>query len=133
MKPASPQDTFDHVFGSGALSYEWWLRADYHIDERGKQSADDWAVDVTADNGNGGTVTVMVDHKLIMKTARYVLDNKGKLSPARPNGTQTYPAWSKALERECQRLVLSADDADFDADIADELLQLAVLGEVVFG
>ena len=28
MKTATPQDTFDHMIGSGALSYEWWHAVD---------------------------------------------------------------------------------------------------------
>jgi hypothetical protein len=35
--------------------------------------------------------------------------------------------------RECRNLIFDADEVDFDADSADQLLQVAVLGEIVFG
>lgn len=131
MKTATPQDTFDHVFGSGALQWEWWLKTVEHNVSRGDVSAD-WSVDVTADDGNDSQVTVKVDHKRVMKTARYVLAHKGQTAPRLTPGTP-YRAWSESLERECSNLIFRADEADFDAPCADELLQLAMLGEVVFG
>jgi hypothetical protein len=40
---------------------------------------------------------------------------------------------SDALVRECRNLIFAADEIDFDANSADELLQVIVLGEIVFG
>lgn len=130
MKTATPQDTYDHLFCSGALQYDWWYSAGYLGVSTGELSPE-WSVELTADNGDGGETTVTVNHKLVMKTAKEVLANKGKALTL-PSGT-SYPAWSLELERNCSALVFDADDADFDADSADELLQLIVLGEVVFG
>lgn len=132
MNSASPQDTYDHMFGSGATSFDWWLkvRALNH-DASALEQPEDWQVEVTADDGNDGTKTVIVDHKLVLKTARYVLANRGRMLTTARGGS--YPAWSHALERECSNLVFRGDEADLDAGIADELLQLAVLGEVIYG
>jgi hypothetical protein len=130
-RPATPQDTFDHTFGSGALQWSWWRKTVYrNVSEDGDASGN-WEVAVTAENGDGGETTAIVDHALIMKTARHVLDNQGKT--LRTATGVAYPAWSLDLERQCSSLLFNADEADLDAPCADELLQLCVLGEVVFG
>jgi hypothetical protein len=130
-KQATPQDTYDHVFGSGLDQWPWWRKFITRGVDRDWHASDEWQVDVTAENGDGGETTATVDHALIMKTARRVLASKGKT--LRTATGVAYPAWSLDLERQCSHLLFNVDAADLDAPCADELLQLAVLGEVVFG
>ncbi len=115
IKSANYQDTFDIVIGSGSLSYEWWHRA-----EVWNEDTDIWAVRLTADSGNEGESTVVINHALVMKTARAIIESTPKYA-------------SSALLRECRNLVFNSDEVDFDACSADELLQVMVLGEIVFG
>lgn len=115
---AGPQDTWDHVFGAGALTWDWWLASE----SRGVNGGDvepDWQVTVTVGEP-GDAETATVTHARLMTAARRVLR-------ARPRYA------SDALVRECRNLVFEADAADFDAASGDELLQVAVLGEVVYG
>jgi hypothetical protein len=115
MNTATPQDTQDHILGSGALGYEWW----HAVTETGMDTPD-WSAVITADDGDDGEAIATVNHSAVMKAARAIMKDKPKYA-------------SDALVRECRNLVFDADNADFDANSADELLQFIVLGEIVFG
>lgn len=121
MKTATPQDTFDHMLGSGAFQWEWWLSVKVTgVQPNGYDVTDDWKAEVTAENGDGGKTTATIDHKAVMKAARAVLADPPQYASA-------------LLSRECSHLLFSNDETDFDAALADELLQFMVLGEIVFG
>lgn len=122
MSAATPQDTFDHLLGSGAFTFDWWHRHDdVHGVEWAGDVTSDWSLTLTCDDGDdGGVKSATISHQVIMATARSVVENP--------------PAYaSKSLVRECQNLLDNPDEADFDAPMADELLQLIVLGEITFG
>lgn len=136
MNPATARDTADQIIGSGADTYDWYQGSeDAHVWDESGNAFDDWHVTylmIDADDPNTEPMQrIVLNHRVVMTWARYVLDNKGKMLRT-PTGTE-YPAWSKALERECSNLVFNADECDFDASSADELIQLAAYGEVVFG
>lgn len=117
---ANPQDTYDHLFGSGATSYSWWLGTKTTgVDEKFNASPD-WSVEVTCDNGDEGETTKTVTHQAALTAARQI----AKYPPKHA---------SDALVRECKNLLFHADETDFDANSGDELLQFIVLGEIVFG
>lgn len=117
---ATPQDSYDHTFGTGATGYEWWHQARPAGVADDGTVRDDWQVRVTCDTGNGGEITLTVTHEVIMRAAAAI--------------TRTHPAYvGQATVRQCRNLLWHADDADFDADSGDQLLQVAVLGEIVFG
>lgn len=120
INTASPQDTYDHMFGSGATSYSWWLGTKTTGVDGSYRAADDWSVQVTADDGNGGETTVIVNHAAVLRAARQVIKAQPKYS-------------SGVLLRECKHLIFDNDETDFDAASGDELLQVIVLGEIVFG
>lgn len=121
INTATPQDTFDHMIGSGAFSWEWWQNVKVTgTQPDGGDATDDWEAEITADDGNDGTVTVTIGHRDVMKAARAVLAQPPRYA-------------STLLARECGHLVFNADETDFDAPLADELLQFMVLGEIVFG
>jgi hypothetical protein len=120
---ASAQDTFDHMIGSGAFSsgWDWWISVNVTGTEpNGYDATDAWKAEITADDGDGGRVTKTIDHETVMNAARAVL-----VSPPR--------FASAGLARECSHLLFNNDETDFDAPLADELLQFMVLGAIVFG
>lgn len=121
MNTATPQDTFDHMLGSGAFGWDWWLKVETTgIKANGYDAEDNWTATITAEDGDGGQVTKTIDHKAVLAAARAVLAN-----PPRHAST--------LLTRECSHLLFNNDETDFDAPLADELLQFMVLGEIVFG
>jgi hypothetical protein len=120
INTAKPQDTYDHMFGSGATSYSWWLSTKTTGVDSNFKASDDWSVEVTCDDGNEGRKTTTVNHAAVMKAARQVLDTPPKYG-------------SGALVQECKHLIFDNDETDFDAASGDELLQFIVLGEIVFG
>jgi hypothetical protein len=115
MKSATPQDTQDHILGAGALSFDWWLKADTK-----NFDTPEWECTITGGEGDSDDKTVVVNHAAVMKAARAIL----KKSP---------PYVTSALIRECRNLVFNVDECDFDANSADELLQVVVFGEVIYG
>jgi hypothetical protein len=129
IRTSTPQDTFTHIFGSGCLSYDWWQKADTTPYRDWDSIPDDWSVEVWAYDGEN-THATHVTHKRVMEMAKHVLDNQGKMETT-PRGTE-YPAWSDALEQQCVNLLYNPDDADLDAPCADELLQLIVIGSVIY-
>jgi hypothetical protein len=123
MNTGKPQDTFDHTIGAGALQWSWWLDAKTTGIDGDGQADDGWTVALTVDDGpeSAPTTTVVLGHSEIMSAARKIMaGNAGRFV-------------SDATRVACRDLIFAADEADFDANTADELLQVAVLGEVVFG
>lgn len=132
INTAGPQDTWDHTFGTGALTWEWWIRVDQKgIGPAGDIETPDWSVKLTGGapgfDHEGyppelteGEVTVEVTHKAVMSAARKVLKDRPRYASA-------------ALIREARNLVFNVDEADFDAASGDELLQVVVFGDVVYG
>ena len=133
MKTAVARDTAELIIGSGATAYEWYLGTENsHVWDESGRPCDDWHVTYRMEGPEDSILwRVDLDHQVIMKQARYVLANTGKLLRTQAGGE--YRAWSDALERECSHLVFNVDECDFDASSADEIIQLAAYGEVVFG
>jgi hypothetical protein len=121
MNTATPQDTFDHTLGSGLLSWPWWRDAETTGVDRDGNVADDWTAKITADDGDNQETIVVVDHAAIMRAARKIIAGDG--------GQYV----SDSAKREARALIFDADECDFDASTGDELLQVAVLGQVIFG
>lgn len=135
IKSAKATDTADCIMGAGATMFDWYKGSERsHIWDGNSNPYPNWhvtllMVDPEEDESSGATVRVTLDHSVVMKWARYVLANKGKMIKT---ARSEYPAWSQALEQQCSNLVFSSDDCDFDAASADELIQLAAYSEVVF-
>lgn len=120
INSATPQDTFDHVFGSGATSYSWWVT----VEGQGDTDMSDvdqplaWVVLVTAEGGDGHLKTAYVTHSTVMHAARLIVaddDYRGSV-----------------LREECRNLIFDADEADFDSIAGDSLLQYIVLGGIIY-
>ena len=111
LNQATPQDTYDHMFGSGATQYSWWLgtkTTGVDMDLEGQRRLVGRG---HVRDGNDGETTVTVDHAAVLRAARKVLDSPPKYA-------------SSALVQECKHLMFDNDETDFDANSADELLQV---------
>lgn len=127
MEPTQA-DTEMMIFGAGAEVYSWWVKiaADFEHDAD-VHAPDGWTYRVwhmSADEEE--TVgPVVIDHETIMQAMRTIVDTM-------PLG------YSTECFKNCARIVYAqtADDfdaVDFDAGTADEVLQVAVYGKVIFG
>jgi hypothetical protein len=124
MTKVSPQDTVDAFIGSGALSYSWWRVGDFYGTNE-LTSPEDWYLVLTevGDDGEPGE-SVRVDHTTVMRAVN-------KLARTALADRPRYMA--ETVIRECRNLISDPDDADFDADSADQVLQFMMFGEVVYG
>ncbi|MES9589945.1 hypothetical protein ABWK57_13950 [Streptomyces sp. NPDC094045] len=115
MKTPTPEETFDHILGACPDSYSWW---DLDTNVTGTTVPDDWEVKGTVDDLNGGpALPVQLGHVDIVRAIR---KKAGKYVP-------------RSAQRSCSDFIFRRDEADFDAGTADEVLQVAALGEVVYG
>lgn len=122
MKTATPQDTWDHTFGACGTMFSWWLDEKHSGVSASGDVQPGWTVELTIEDGEtGDPVTKTVDHATVLKFARKIASRE----ITKFVGQRTV--------RECQNLVFRADEADFDSALADELLQVVMLGEVVYG
>jgi hypothetical protein len=125
MGKITPTDTHDTFMGSGALSYAWWLITETTGSDL--DPADDWTVTVREydpDHDKEGDKLTTFDHKALTEAvntlARTAEDKK-------PKGMHP------AVLRECRTFIADPEDADFDADAADQVMQYVAFGEVVYG
>lgn len=127
MSTITPHDTNMHFMGSGALSYEWWHVTETVGDAFEQYPAENWSITVREydpDHGTFGEQLTTFDHKTLMRAintlARTASDNI-------PRGM------SDNVLRECRTFIADHEDADFDADSADQVLQFIAFGEVTYG
>lgn len=122
MKTATPQDTWAHTIGAGALQYEWWHEAQRvkGVSDDGDAN-DDWEYKITADDGDGGEKTATLNHAAVMAAVRKIAAKDCAI-----------PGIGSATIREARHLIFNVDETDFDACTADEVLQVIVLGEIIF-
>lgn len=127
---ASAQDTFDHIFGSGAQSYSWYYTrfdAYWGVSETGNV-VDGWVARISMEHPTAdwpANVTAFITHERILKTAvelvgNFLLGNRMDFM-------------GEGVVRECANLIFNPEATDFDADYADQLLQYMVLGKIVYG
>ncbi|MCX4687324.1 hypothetical protein OG401_23980 [Kitasatospora purpeofusca] len=125
IRPLTQADVWDHIIGAHGLSWDWWSECrgtdgwDYQGD-----APDGWGMAVKLDNPNAdGRLSFTLDARVIMRAIRKIA-NKGVDGPSHAQP-------SDACVRECRALIFKGD-ADFDAATADEVLQVAVLGRIVY-
>lgn len=122
-------DTWTHIMGSGATQWEWYQDTSCTPDNVGESDSPadyhNWTFTFT-DPGEGDDEpkTYTVGHKDVMQAMRKMVSND------RPEYV------SDAAVREC-KYFLNAEtrdfDTDFDACTADEVLQVAAFGKVIYG
>lgn len=125
LSATSEYDTHIHIIGSGALSYPWY---DQVVDNSphnylvNQDEYNGWTVTLTEEAANAvhGGVTVTLDHAQILKAIRRAaFDKETKVS--------------EACVREARNFLFRRDETDFDSDTADQIIQVAMFGEVAYG
>ncbi|MEU3825246.1 hypothetical protein AB0F36_07960 [Streptomyces sp. NPDC029080] len=116
------QDTYDHIFGASFDTWSWWgcVRAEW--DQRG-DAPDYWNVVVPIDDPykDGPALKMVVSHHILL----------GAMERIASGEVSQYV--SQYTYEECVTFLKDPEDADFDADAADQVMQVATLGEVVYG
>lgn len=121
---ADVQNVFNHIVGSGALSYPWWQVEAYEGISPSNDVTPNWWMDLRVDpeHGIATEAVVRINHDVLREALEKIDAN------ARACGV--------AGATRDEALVLLEEDefeADFAADMADEVLQVAVLGKVKIG
>lgn len=120
----TPQDTADTFIGSGALSYSWWRVCNAEGIAQ-LDSPDDWFVVLVDEDGSDEPGTpVRVDHAVIMQAVQ-------RLARAAPEDQPGQVRDDVVVE--CRVFLADPQDADFDADSADQVLQYIAFGSVIYG
>lgn len=122
MPKITGQETYLMFIGSGALTWEWYSE----VGVTGKDT-DEWTLSFRdgaeyADQPEKGK-QYKITHADVMRAVRKIADGKvGSLTPG-----------NSATVRECRALIFKGvDETDFDAASADNVLQVAAFGEVVY-
>jgi hypothetical protein len=129
VTPATQQDTWDHIFGAGAASYDWWasIRAEGEGWDFTYPAPDGWGAVVEVDDPEAkGTRKIIVNHKLLMGAIRAIAFRKIVTAHSAQQPTAQ-------CVTECRNFLFDRDATDFDAATADEVLQVATLGAVHYG
>jgi hypothetical protein len=116
---ATEQDTFDHIFGTGFDTYSWWGQVRTDWDMR-NAAPDGWTAYVPVEDGDTGEwKTVLVTHSLILGAMQKIAA-----------GDVKYTSLS-AIEAS-RDFLKDPELSDFDANTADEVMQLVTLGELIY-
>lgn len=121
----TPQDTYDTFIGSGALAFPWWNvpggEGLGHLD-----APADWAVPLNEwdmDEDQPGVASVTLNHQVVKRAvnrlARMAKDKRPEFMHL-------------SVLRECSRFIKDPSEADFDAGMADQVLQYIVFGKVIY-
>lgn len=122
MNRITSDDTASIFIGSGALNYGWYNVIEFSGIDYVDKSEDDWRVVVTVPDYDDEKHTI--DHAILMRAVRRIARKEGR----------DIPHLSPDVRYECLSLVFGrADDVDFDADFADQVIQVALFGKIVFG
>lgn len=124
MNKVSAQDTFDIFLGSGALRYSWYQVTGFP-DEPG--DGDSWTLhfeEVEDADDQEDFTSYTLTHQDIMRAVRKI---------ASKDGLEHFSTSSRT-RKHCQYLAFgNLDETDFDAAMADNVIQFAAFGKVVYG
>lgn len=117
----SARETFEMVIGSGALGFPWY-RVDTHPADNIDQ--DTWVLAFTElDFGSSGAGIAqhVITHDDVVRSVQ-------KIAGSEANGVV-----DDAVRRQCQELVARGPEAGvFCADAADQVIQFAAFGKVIY-
>lgn len=125
MNTATHKDTYDHFIGSGALDWPWYQDEDEYAE--GTDLNGWWIRFVEySDNGpvldsNGRPLVHTLNHAAIMRAVRQIVRTENRPSYVGPK-----------VVKECQNFLFDRENTDFDADTADQVMQLAAFGEIKY-
>jgi len=116
------------VVGCGAIGWcPWWSGYEQNwtvADEHDYQAPDGWIVHLEhtdPDDPDAVPEVKVITHEKIMRAVRLITDPDSGVG----NGVQ--------LRDKCYELLSSPEDADFDAEDADAVLQIVAFGEGIYG
>ena len=123
FRPATEQDIFSHIFGSGFDTYSWWVNVDLIEGKREDYFAplDGWVARVTVEDpeDEDNVIHKDVSAKDIKAACRKIIRDK---------------TFRESLRNECSHLLFDEWEADFDAVDADVIMQYIMFdGEIVYG
>lgn len=121
----TPQDTNMVFIGSGALSFPWYLEIATTGDANTLEPTDDWSVTfaLPAEDEETPGKRYTLNHKAIMRAVSKIVH--GGVRGIERTGT---------VREQCRILRRDgAEECDFDAGTADCVMQVAALGEVIYG
>lgn len=123
----TPQQTYENLMGVSGEQWSWWAEwADpygmYGVGSDTRTVPDDWTVTgkiADPDDPNERiTIPFELNHAKILAAVKRLA---------------FMPNVREEVVRECRQLLANADSCDFDADSGDAVLQIAVLGDIVYG
>lgn len=122
----TPEDTDTIFLGSGALSYPWYYDVELDPEPGGKEG--EWVLQFRDGVEDPEHPERGTEHRLthadVIKAIRKIT---GK-------GGQAAAKVGPECARQCRTLVFKGpEDVDFDADTADQVIQVAAFGKVIYG
>ncbi|MCM1967775.1 hypothetical protein [Streptomyces sp. G1] len=121
MNSPTLEESYDHILGASPDTWPWW---DLASNVQGLSVPDGWVVEGTIENpydDNPAHLPVRLGHVEVVRAIRRIASGKG--------GKHVSPSAQKS----CSDFLFRREEADFDAGTADEVLQVAVFGDVVYG
>jgi hypothetical protein len=119
----SAQNIEDTFFGSGFDMYSWWESVSLKSRVIQDGEAITWEWEVTGENPNeDGSITKVI-------TPDVMLDVIGRIHMS----GNAMPYVSPYTIAECGNFLYGFEPVDFDADTADQVMQVAVFGAVHYG
>jgi hypothetical protein len=120
------EDIYDMILGSGALTYPWYEAA---IEIMAPHDEDPWLVSLMMENPeDDDTIEIKVTYPAVFTAAVRMTDDT-ELSK---DGSSAILGVSQEARRQAAFLVNDDEDMDFDANTADELIQVVAYGQVIF-
>lgn len=121
-------DTYQTFILSGALAYHWYIAI---TDDTATVPVQSWRTEYIGwtvsfeqsdYDGAGAPPRYTVNHHRLMRAVRACAKNSN-----RPAGV------NEACAQQARNFLFKRDEADFDSDTADQVIQVAAFGEVVYG
>lgn len=117
----TPQDTYSIFIGSGALQYPWYEMIAFNNVGDDIDPPDNWSVtfELPREFTENENKRYTLDHASIMRAVHKIV--RGVARGVHPNGL---------VRKECRTLLRDVEDCDFDADLADCVLQVVAFNSV---
>lgn len=119
------------VFTAELGIYPWWQGIDaQHTWEPGGKAPAHWSYRLTSGNphGESGNVSKVIGFGEVANTVRMIASRTWS-----PKLNRRGTAPSKGAQRACNTYIRDPYTAEFTADQADEVLQMIMFGEILFG
>lgn len=127
---STPQDTEDHFMGSGFDQWGWWegMSFNYKHNEAGEMVGWEYTgIPGYEEDADDFMSPITIDHAAILKAIRKIAAMNSLVPPAE----RLYLAG--CVIQECKTWVFRGPgECDFDAPMADEVMQMAAFGRVIY-